>query len=268
MKFKVLGIFMMLVVSVSNAWSAESVPVTVKEGETSYQGDLYYPKGAKGSLPLVVVIHEWWGKSDYPKMRANKIADELGFAALAVDMYGDAKAVETPDEAMTLAKPFYENPTMGVKRLEAFIAAAPEAAKGAGITLDTAKVAAIGYCFGGSQALNLARSNAPVKAVVALHAGLASSLKHEGKITPKVLVLNGDADPMVKKEEVTAFKAEMAKAKADWKYIAYPGATHAFSNPKATELGKKFKMPIAYNKNADTKSWNEMSKFLKANLSK
>lgn len=257
-----------------NALAAQSVPVRVKEGEQTFQGDLYLPKKrSQKPLPLVVVVHEWWGKTQYPKMRAEKVADELGFATLAVDLFGAGKTATNPQDAQGLATPFYNDPAQGVKRLQAFIAAAPEAAQGAKAAIDPKRIAAVGYCFGGAQALNLARSgqlpgNFKLDAVVAVHASLASKLKSQGKIEPKLLVLHGEADPMVKKEEVDAFKQEMKDAHADLKFVGYPDALHAFTNPRATEIGKKYNIPIAYNKSADTQSWKEMTRFLKDNLGK
>ena len=217
---------------------------------------------------MVVVVHEWWGKNNYPEMRAKKIADELGYAALAVDLYGDGKTVVTPPEAQGLATPFYKEPSIGVKRLKAFIAATPDAAKKASATVDLSKLAAIGYCFGGTQVLNLARaddfpSDEKLLGVVSFHGGLASSLKPHEPMTVKILVLHGADDQFVKPDEVKAFKEEMKKANADMQFIAYPGATHAFSNPESTKNGKKYNIPIAYNAKADTDSWKQMKAFLK-----
>jgi dienelactone hydrolase len=270
MKLNVLKgwVTVLALASATSAFAAHSVPVSVKDGDTTMKGDLYLPNNAKGSLPLVVVVHEWWGKSDYPAMRGKKIADELGYAALAVDLYGGGKSTDDAKEAGELATPFYKNPEMGVARLKEFISAAPAAAKEAGATLDMGNVAAIGYCFGGTQVLNLARADqmpegVNLKGVVTFHGGLASSMKASSPIKPKLLVLHGADDQFVKPDEVKAFKAEMKKDKANMKFIAYPGATHAFSNPKATEMGKKNNIPVAYNEKADRASWKEMKAFTK-----
>jgi dienelactone hydrolase len=251
------------------AHAASSVPVNVTEAGKEYKGTLFVPsKPAAGPLPLVLVVQEWWGKTAYPDKRAAQIADELGYAALSVDMYGDGKTAETPAEAQALATPFYKNPEMGVKRLQAFAAAAPGAAKLAQVTLDASKTAAIGYCFGGAQVLNLARdghlpAGETLAAVVSFHGGLASSLKAQPPILPKLLVLHGAADKLVKPEEVKAFKQEMKKDKAKMEFVAYPGAMHAFTNPEATEKGKRYGIPVAYNEAADKASWAKMKKFLK-----
>jgi dienelactone hydrolase len=255
------------------ALAAQSTPVTVKEGAKSFQGTLFYPDQVKGKLPLVIVVHEWWGKTEYPEMRAQKLADELGYAALAVDLYGEGKSVSTPPEAQALAGPFYKEPTVGVKRLREFAEAVPAAAKKAKISIDSSKIAAIGYCFGGTQVLNLARAGGlsgkeKLLGVVSFHGGLESSIKSSTPIHPKILVLTGAADPMVDEKQVDAFKEEMKKDKADFNVISYPGAKHAFTNPKATELGTKYNIPIAYNAEADQDSWVKMKNFLKGLFTK
>lgn len=258
----------LILTGLTHAHAAGPTPVDVKEGSTTLKGSLFLPGKKEGPVPLVVVVHEWWGKNEYPMARAQQIASDLGFAALAVDLFGEEKTVGTPDEAGALAKTFYENPSLGVKRLQSFVQAAPEAAKKAGFEIDAKKIAVIGFCFGGTQALNLARSGAipELDAAVAFHAGLASSLKGARKITAPLLVLHGEADPMVKPEEVTAFKEEMKKAGASLEFIGYPGATHAFTNPRATAIGKKYQIPIAYDEKAAKASWKEMKRFLQAHL--
>ncbi|MFL5815091.1 MAG: dienelactone hydrolase family protein [Bdellovibrionia bacterium] len=257
----------------SAALAAQTTPVDLKEGGKSYKGTLVYPDHAKGSLPLVLVVHEWWGKTEYPEMRARKIADELGYAALAVDLFGEGKTGTTPPEATELAGPFYKDPMIGVKLLQQFAAAAPTAAKKAGFSIDSAKIAAIGYCFGGSQVLNLARAGGltgkeKLLGVVSFHGALESSLKAKSPIKPQILVLTGAADPMVDAKKVEEFKEEMKKDKAQFDVISYPGAKHAFTNQKATELGNKYKMPIAYNAEADADSWQKMKTFLSKIFSK
>jgi dienelactone hydrolase len=242
--------------------AATSTPVTFNQDGKTFQGDLYLPKNANDPLPLVIVVHEWWGKSEHPIAQARRIADELGYAALAVDLYGDGKTVGTPQEAMALATPFYKDPSIGVQRLQKFIEAAPKH------SVDVSKVVSIGYCYGGTQSLNLARAgkmpdDAKLLGVVSFHGGLSSSLKSEEPIKAKILVLHGAADKMVTDQDVMAFKEEMRKARADLTFIAYPGALHAFTNPDATKIGKEFNIPIAYDATADEDSWQKLTEFLK-----
>jgi dienelactone hydrolase len=249
-----------------SAQAATEVPLTLTQGNEKYMGTLFLPEHSTGSVPLVIVVPEWWGKNAYSDRRARMVADELGAAALSVDVYGNGKVVETPTDAMALSGPFYKNPEAGVKTLNAFLAAAPSAAQSAKVTLDPSKVLAIGYCFGGTQVLNLARSsqmpaNEKLIGVVSFHGGLASSMVASGPIAPKLLVFQGEADQMVKPADVVAFKKEMKADHAKMEFISYPGAQHAFTNPKATEIGEKYKIPVAYNENADKKSWAEFKKF-------
>jgi dienelactone hydrolase len=124
----------------TESFAATSTRVTFKQDGRMFQGDLYLPKNAKGPLPLVVVVHEWWSKSKHPITQAKRIADEIGYAALAVDLYGDGKTVGTPQEARALARPFYKDPSMGVERIQKFIGAVPKN------SVDVSKVVSIGYC--------------------------------------------------------------------------------------------------------------------------
>jgi dienelactone hydrolase len=230
--------------------------VSFKEEGKEFQAKVKLPKSFKEKVPLIIIVHEWWGRTPYIMERAEKLTQE-GYAVLAVDLFGDGVVVETPKEAEALATPFYKNPQLGVKRLNKYIKLAIKDPH-----VDSHQIFVIGHCFGGTQALNLARSGSTVKGIVSFHGGLDSTLSGTN-IQTKILVLNGGADPMVPAKDVAAFKKEMKRAKANYTFITYPGATHAFSNPKATQIGKKYNMPIAYDKKADEASWKELLKFLK-----
>ena len=136
--------------------------------------------------------------------------------------------------------------------------------------MDAARLGAAGYCLGGSVVLDMARVGTDLNGVAAFHAGLgaAGSQAAAGKVTSKVLVLNGEADPFIKPESVDAFKKEMAAASVDYRYINYPGAVHAFTNPEATDKGKQFNLPLAYHAEADKQSKAEASKFFRAAFAK
>jgi len=253
------------------AEAAKIQPITVKNSDgKEYKGELMLPEkaNAKTALPLVLVAPEWWGIQGYPEMRARKIADELGDAALVLDFYGNAKTVKTPAEAQALATPYYQDPESGVKLIRQFVDAAQALAQEKKVNLDLQKIVAVGYCFGGGQVLNLARAgglngNQKLIGVVTFHGSLVSSMKAKGTITPKLLVLHGATDQTMTPKEVAAFKEEMKAAHADLEFHAYPGAAHAFTNPKATEIGKKYKIPVAYNRAADLDSWKRFQSFLK-----
>ena len=221
------------------------------------KGYLAYDENVKGKRPGVLVVPEWWGLNDYARRRAGMLA-ELGYTALAVDMYGEGKVVTTPDEAGKLSSEAMKNFDASKARFMAaldFLKGQP--------TVDPSRIAAIGYCFGGGVVLNMARQGVGLKGVASFHGGLAAVKPAQpGSVRAKILVLNGGADKFITPEQIEAFKQEMKGAGADFQFISYPGALHSFTNPEATELGKKFNMPIAYNAQADKESWNEMKKFL------
>ncbi|MFL5784952.1 MAG: dienelactone hydrolase family protein [Bacteriovoracaceae bacterium] len=226
-----------------------------EEGKT-FESSVSLPKEMKDKVPLIVIVHEWWGRNDYI-MKRSQMLNDIGYATLPVDLYGNGQVVQTPQEATALATPFYQNPMMGVERLNKYISMAQKDPH-----VDASQIYVIGYCFGGTQALNLARSGADVKGVVSFHGGLESSLKSQG-IKAKVLAMNGLADKMVPAKQRTGFEKEMKDLKADYKIVNYKGAMHAFTNPNATAIGKQYKIPIAYNKKADEDSWKQLMEFLK-----
>jgi dienelactone hydrolase len=232
--------------------------ITYKSADgTVLKGYIAYDESKKGKRPAIVVIHEWWGNNDYSRYRADMLAG-LGYIAIAADMYGGGKEGPTPKEAQELATPFYKNPQLAKERIEAAVNKLKEYKQ-----TDAAQMACIGYCFGGSMSLNAANLGMAFKGVVSFHGGLAVVPAEEGKTKAKILVCHGAADKFVSDEEIKKFKENMDAAKVDYTFISYPDATHAFSNPDATENGKKFNIPIAYNKAADTQSWNDMKDFFK-----
>jgi dienelactone hydrolase len=222
------------------------------------KGYLAYDKNIKGKRPAVLVVHEWWGLNDYARKRARMLA-ELGYTALAVDMYGEGKVAKHPDDAGKFSSELMKNFDVGKARFIAamdFIKEQP--------TVDPARLAAIGYCFGGGIVLNMARQGIDIKGVASFHGSLtAVKPAQPGSVKAKILVLHGADDKFVTKEQIDSFKNEMKTAGADFKFRSYPGAVHSFTNPEADELGKKYNIPIAYNRAADKKSWEELKKFLR-----
>ncbi|OPC00967.1 dienelactone hydrolase [Elizabethkingia meningoseptica] len=221
----------------------------------AYKSFLAFDESKKGELPVVFIIPEWWGMNDYVKRRAEQLAG-LGYMAVAIDMYGDGKVVDNPDDAGKLAKPFYGNADLAKQSFEAALKQVQNIQKA-----NKTKMAAIGYCFGGAMALNMARINEPLKGVVSFHGNLMSGVKPVAN-NVSVLVLNGADDTFVSKDEIASFKKEMDSAKIQYKFVDYPGAVHSFTNPDATETGKKYNMKVAYNEAADKASWEEMKGFL------
>ena len=222
------------------------------------KGFLVYDNNVKGKRPGVLVVHEWWGLNDYTKRRARMLA-ELGYTALAVDMYGDGKTADNPEEAQKLAISVYQNIKAGEDR---FLAAYNFLKNQE--TTDPDLIAAIGYCFGGSIVLQMARIGIDLKAVVSFHGGLQPITSAEkGKEKAFILVCNGAADNSVTPEQIQNFKTEMDSAGVHYNFVNYEGATHTFTNPDADSIGKKFNMPVAYNEKADKESWQEMVNLFK-----
>lgn len=218
-------------------------------------GYVVYDENTEGQRPAVLVVHEWWGFNEYSKMRARELA-KLGYIAMAVDMYGNGKIADNPTDAQNLAMPFYQDPELAKARFRAALNKIKEYNK-----TDSNKIAAIGYCFGGGVLLNLARMGENLKAVVSFHGSLIGTPPIKDLLKSSILVCHGDADPFVPKDHVDQFKKQMDSIGADYTFKSYPGATHAFTNPDATEKGKNFNLPIAYNAAADSASWNDMKEF-------
>jgi dienelactone hydrolase len=216
---------------------------------------VFYDENIEGKRPAVLVVHEWWGLNDYIKRRARMLA-EMGYIAMAVDMYGNGRMGNDPGAAQALAAPFYMHPDMAKKH---FDAALEELKKNPNV--DQSKIAGIGYCFGGGVLLNLARIGEPLNGVVSFHGTLIGTPPDKNLTKAEILVCHGEADSFVPKADVDKFKKQMDSIGKSYTFKSYPGATHAFTNPDATETGKKFKMPIEYNAAADTASWNDMKEF-------
>lgn len=231
--------------------------VSYQANGTTLKGYVAYDDAIKGKRPGVLVVHEWWGQNDYARKRARMLA-ELGYTALAVDMYGDGKVADNPDDAGKLSAAVYKDMPMAKARFEAGMQVLRSQE-----TVDANEIAAFGYCFGGGIALSMARMGEDLKGVASFHGGLGTdSPAQPGKIKARIISFSGDADPMIAADKVAAFKQEMEHAGADFRVVTYPGAKHAFTNPGADELGKKFNMPIAYNAAADKDSWEQAKVFL------
>jgi dienelactone hydrolase len=233
--------------------------VSYEHNGVTFKGYIAYDNSVMGKRPGVLVVHEWWGHNAYARKRADMLA-ELGYTALALDMYGEGKQAHHPKDAGAFSAAVKANMAEAEGR---FMAAYEVLANHK--TVNKKKIAAIGYCFGGQMVLEMARRGVDLKGVVSFHGSLVTnSPAQKGKVKAKVLVLNGAADPFVKPEQIQAFEAEMKAAAVDYRIHHYPGAKHAFTNPQATEYGQKFGIPLAYNAAADEQSWAEMKKFLKS----
>jgi dienelactone hydrolase len=228
--------------------------VEYRQGDTVLEGFVAYDSSVKGKRPGVLVIHEWYGVGPYVERRARELA-ALGYVAFAADIYGKGVRPHTPElAAKEAAKYRGKDRTLiraraaaGLEQLASF----PE--------VDASRLAAIGYCFGGTAALELARSGASQKGTVSFHGNLDTPDPGDARnIKGKVLVLHGGDDPHVPPEQVAAFQQEMRAAKVDWQMNIYGGAVHSFTNP---ESGNDPSHGVAYNEKADRRSWEAMKLF-------
>ena len=198
-------------------------------GGDELKGYMAFDDESESARPGVMVIHEWWGLDDYIRMRTDKLA-ELGYTALAIDMYGNGANADSPDEAGGMMNAVLGNMEMGTSRLRA-----AHDVLCAQAVVDKTRTAAIGYCFGGAMVLHMARIGLPLKAVVSFHGALGSfHTPAPGEIQSRILICHGAKDSLVPESDIEAFHAEMATAEASVKFESYEGALHGFSNPEAT----------------------------------
>lgn len=246
---------LLLICSISHGTKIQESIVEYKEGDTVLEGYLARPIGNRKKKPGVLVVHAWKGLNDYAKRRARMLA-EMGYVAFAADIYGKGVRPQTSEEAGKLSSQYKSDVTLLRKRVNA---AFEQLKKSADVNPD--KVAAIGYCFGGTTVLELARSGTPLAGVVSFHGGLSTPKADDAKnIKAKVLVLHGADDPLVPNKEVEAFAKEMRDANVDWQMVSYGGAVHSFTE---LEAGNDPKSPARYNKAADERSWMAMQLFFK-----
>ncbi|MBI4912181.1 MAG: dienelactone hydrolase family protein [Acidobacteria bacterium] len=227
-------------------------PVTYQDGETRLAGYFAAPKG-RNSLPAVVIIHQWMGPTDHERRVADELA-AVGYAAFVADIYGETVRPKDSKEAGAQAGKFLGDRALYRQR----IAAALEALK-ARKEVNPLRLGVIGYCFGGTGALEAARAGMPVKGVVSFHGMLGAGPGPVPSITAKVLACHGADDPYVPPKDVAAFQAEMKQAKADYVFVAYAGAVHAFTQKEA---GDDPSRGAAYHEKAMKRSWGHMLQFL------
>ena len=218
--------------------------VLYKQGDTQLKGHLAYDDKDEGPRPGVLVVHEWWGLNDYAKSRADMLAEE-GYVALAVDMYGEGKVTEHPQEAGQWAAAVSRNAELGRQRFLAayeLLRADPR----------------IGYCFGGGVVLNMALVGVDLRGVVSFHGSLPQQPAAPGTVKAKILVCHGGSDPLTTQEQIQTFEKNLTAAKADWELNIYGGAKHSFTNPEADLRGMD---ALAYSPTADRRSWRAMEDF-------
>ena len=226
-----------------------------KDDSLKLDGYVVYDENIEGKRPAVLVIHEWWGLNDYAKMRARELA-KLGYIAMALDMYGNDQKGDNPDAAGKLAMPFYQNPQMAKERFDAALKVLKDYPQA-----DGDNVAAIGYCFGGAMAITMAKMGEDMKGIVSFHGNLNVVPANKDLLKAQILVCHGADDSFVPQAEVDLFKKQMDSIGANYTFKTYAGATHSFTNPGATALGEKFKIPLKYDAAADSASWKDMKDF-------
>ena len=261
---KILNVFFLVPIISLISCAEKKQEIKLIETEVEYSTDstlmkgfLVYDGNIEGKRPGVLVVHEWWGHNEYARKRARMLA-ELGYTALAIDMFGDGKQADHPEDAAKFVQEIFSN----IPEAEARFLAAYELLK-KHVAVDAEQIAAIGYCFGGGVVLHMARIGTNLKAVASFHGGLKSITPAQpDKVKAFVLVCNGADDPFVPADQIEAFKKEMESAGVKFEFKNYPGAIHSFINPSADEFGKKFNLPLAYNENADKESWADLKNVL------
>jgi dienelactone hydrolase len=233
---------------------------TVRLSADGTELDCYLARKNNGRTrgPGVLVVHEWWGLNEYIRRRARMLA-ELGFTALAVDMYGGGEVADNPDDAGRLMNGVLADMSQAESRMGAALEFLQN-----DDSVDPGRIAAIGYCFGGGVVLHAARTGMPLAGVASFHGSLGSFHKPEpGSVRARILVCHGAEDVLISEDSVTALKDELQAAGADLRFIAYPGALHGFTNPDADANGEKYGLPLAYSEDTDQRSWQEMQAFFK-----
>lgn len=225
--------------------------VDYQENTTTLEGYYAYDEKTVGKRPAVIVAHDWTGKNDFARNKAEKLA-ELGYVGFALDMYGNGITGKTKEEKSALIKPLMEDRKLLQKRVTAALDAVRNLAE-----VDPSRIAIIGFCFGGLCALDLARSGADIKGAVSFH-GLFYAPDFASKpIKAKILALHGHDDPMATPAQALEFMKEMTEAKANWELDMYGNTMHGFTNPEANDPA----FGTVYSKEADTRAWARMVAF-------
>jgi dienelactone hydrolase len=247
------AIWLLLLSAITLCAEVRTKVVEYQQGDTTLEGVVVYDDAVTGKRPGVLVVHQWKGLGDYEKKRAEMLA-KLGYAVVAADIYGKGVRPDNPKDAGAMAGKYKSDRALLRARVNAGLELLKKQPQ-----VDATRLAAMGYCFGGTTALELARSGADIKGVVSFHGALNTPTPEDAKnIKGKVLALHGADDPFVPAAEVTAFEEEMRKAHVDWQLVAYGNSVHSFTDWGAGNDNSK---GAAYNEKADKRSWEAMKTF-------
>jgi dienelactone hydrolase len=234
----------------------ESGTVAYQAGGADLVSYVAWDAAQEGPRPGIVVFGEWWGLNDYQKRRARQLA-ELGHIVLAADMFGGGRIAADAEEAGQLMNGLFADMDATSARVRAAIEQLRRQPN-----VDPARLGAMGYCLGGAMSLHAARLGLDLKGVASFHGSLGRThTAKPGDVKARVLVCHGEDDAFVSAEEQAGFRKEMDELGANYKFVTYPGAKHGFTNPDATENGKKYGLPLEYNEDVDRESWQEMKGF-------
>jgi dienelactone hydrolase len=237
----------------------ETREITYQQGGTTLKGFIAWDSKLQNARPGVLVVHEWWGHNDHARAQARRLA-EAGYVGFALDMYGDNKVTTHPDSAQAFVAEAMKDPAVARARFDAALARLKQEP-----TVDSTRIGAIGYCFGGFIVLNVARSGADLDAVASFHGAIPPSTAiAPGTVTARVLIQTGGADPMVPAADVERFRKELDAAGARVQVITYPGAKHSFTNPNADHVGMK---GLGYDPAVDRASWAALLRTLQESFS-
>lgn len=257
----VFSVLLLFVAGGAQAVDIRTETVTYTANGTEFEGYVAYDADIDGERPGVLVVHEWWGLDAHARDRAEALA-EAGYTALALDMYGQGRVADHPDEAGAMAGEVRQNMDRMKRRFTA-----AEAVLREHDTVNADEIAAIGYCFGGGVVLEMARQGADLEAVASFHGSLGTQDRaRPGDVEAAILVLHGEDDQLAPEEDLDAFRKEMVASATDFRVVTYPDAQHGFTNPEADRHGERFDLPIGYNEEAAEASWQEMLDFLDAEL--
>ena len=254
MKSTVLTLCLLACLSFPATAELQSRVLTYTDGLAELKGYFVFDASVEGPRPGVLVVHEWWGQNEHARKQADRLA-EAGYAAMALDMYGQGKTTDHPEDAARMSSIIRENAPNMRRRFHAAMRQLREQPE-----VKADKLAAVGYCFGGAVVLDIARSGFDLAAVISMHGSLTpADVKARPGIKPRILVCHGSEDAFIPPEAIEAFKEEMEEAGANYEFLVLEGAQHSFTNPEADDLGIA---GLAYDAEADRISFEAMLKLL------